>query len=41
MYKHRFGIAAICYYFKRDDNSVQKTIRAAEIIGSPNKIKIL
>lgn len=41
MYKLRFGIAATCYYFKRDDNSVQKMIRATttDIIGSSNKIK--
>lgn len=32
MYKPRFGKAATCYYYKRDDNSVQKMIRAAEII---------
>lgn len=40
MYKPRFGIAATCYYFKRDDNRVQKMIRATtDIIGSSNKIK--
>jgi len=40
MYKPRCEITMIlCYYFKRNDNSVKKTIREIEIIGSPNKIK--